>query len=118
SATLMVIDDNGCIDTYTQTVHVTGDLEMPNVFTPNGDGVNDFFSFKYDIFQSFDILIVNRWGNVIVEGKGVTGTKFWDGNTKNGSECTDGVYFYKFVGTLKDGTTKLEKDGFVTLVRH
>lgn len=115
--TLIVQDDNGCYDSYKQTVHVTGDFSMPNVFTPNGDGTNDYFSLKYDIFESYDFLVVNRWGNVIMEGKGMTGVDLWDGKTKNGSLCPEGVYFYKFYGTLKDGTTTFNKEGFITLVR-
>lgn len=115
---LVVQDDNGCYDSYMQTVHVSGEFTMPNVFTPNGDGINDYFSFAYDIFQSYDLIILNRWGNVIVEGKGMTGTQFWDGKTQNGSLCPEGVYFYKFSGTLKDGTTTFGKDGFITLVRQ
>lgn len=114
---LVIQDDNGCSDSYTQTIHVSGDFTMPNVFTPNGDGANDYFSFAYDIFQSYDLIILNRWGNVIVEGKGMTGTQFWDGTTQNGSLCSEGVYFYKFSGVLKDGTTTFSKDGFITLVR-
>lgn len=115
--TLIILDDNGCYDSYSQTVHVSGEFTMPNVFTPNGDGINDYFSFVYDIFKSYDLVILNRWGNVIVEGKGMTGTQFWDGKTQNGSLCAEGVYFYKISGILKDGITMFNKDGFVTLVR-
>lgn len=115
---LIIQDDNGCLDSYTQTVHVSGDFTMPNVFTPNGDGINDYFSLAYDIFQSYDMLILNRWGNVILEGKGMTGTQIWDGKTQKGLPCSDGVYFYKFTGILKDGTTIFNKDGFITLVGH
>jgi gliding motility-associated-like protein len=115
--TLVIQDNNGCSDSYKQTVHVTGDFTMPNVFTPNGDGANDYFSLAYDIFESYDFLVLNRWGNVIIEGKGMTGTNLWDGKTKGGSSSPEGVYFYKFYGTLKDGTTTFSKDGFITLVR-
>lgn len=116
TVTLTVEDPNGCFDTYTQVITVTGDFEMPNIITPNGDGTNEVFSFKKDIFKSFDILIVNRWGNVVHEGKNVTGTIFWDGKTQGGDPCSEGVYFYKLNGILKDNNP-IEKAGFLELVK-
>jgi gliding motility-associated-like protein len=113
---LTVQDPNGCFDTYTQIVNVTGDFQMPNIITPNGDGTNENFSFKFDIFKSFDILIVNRWGNVVHEGKNVTGKIFWDGKTQGGDPCSEGVYFYKLNGILKDNNP-IEKTGFLEVVR-
>ncbi|WP_343637487.1 PKD domain-containing protein [Fluviicola sp.] len=114
--TLTVEDPNGCFDTYTTVITVTGDFEMPNIITPNGDGTNEVFSFKKDIFKSFDILIVNRWGNVVHEAKNQTGTTFWDGKTQGGDPCSEGVYFYKLTGILKDNSP-IEKSGFVEVVR-
>lgn len=116
TVTLTVEDPNGCFDTYTTVITVTGDFEMPNIITPNGDGTNEVFSFKKDIFKSFDILIVNRWGNVVHEGKNITGTVFWDGRTQGGDPCSEGVYFYKLNGILKDNNP-IEKTGFVELVK-
>ena len=91
-------------------------LSIANIITPNGDGTNEVFSFKHDIFKSFDILIVNRWGNVVHEGKNVTGTIFWDGKTQGGDPCSEGVYFYKLNGILKDNNP-IEKTGFLELIR-
>ena len=102
--TLIVVNNYGCVDTLTMKAHVTKDFTMPNVFTPNGDGDNDYFTLKYGIFKSFDLVILNRWGNPIVDKKGLTGINLWDGRTRNGEMCTDGVYFYKINGTLLDGT--------------
>ena len=116
TVTLTVEYPNGCFDTYTTVITVTGDFEMPNIITPNGDGTNEVFSFKKDIFKSFDILIVNRWGNVVHEGKNVTGTIFWDGKTQGGDPCSEGVYFYKLNGILKDNNP-IEKAGFLELVK-
>lgn len=114
--TLTVEDPNGCFDTYSKVVTVTGDFQMPNIITPNGDGTNEFFSFKFDIFKSFDIVILNRWGNVVHEGKNVTGTIFWDGKTQGGEPCSEGVYFYKLNGILKDNNP-IQKSGFVELFK-
>jgi gliding motility-associated-like protein len=114
--TLVVKDANGCYDSYTSTITVVGDFEMPNIITPNGDGTNEYFSFKYDIFKSFDIVILNRWGNIVHDAKNQTTGYFWDGRTQNGEECSEGVYFYKLNGILKDNSD-IQKTGFVHLIR-
>lgn len=114
--TLTIQDANGCFDTYSTVIQVTGDFQMPNIITPNGDGNNEVFSFQYDIFKSFDILIANRWGNVIHEAKNVTGTVFWDGKTQSGDPCSEGVYFYKLNGILKDNNP-IEKTGFLEVIK-
>ncbi len=112
---LIVQDDKGCYDTHTETVVISGNFSLPNVFSPNNDGVNEFFTLSYDIFESYDIIILNRWGNVVSEKLNTNGTILWDGFNKGGNPCTEGVYFYKFVGYLQG--TSLPKEGFVTLVR-
>jgi gliding motility-associated-like protein len=112
---LGIVDGNGCVDTFSLNVHVSGDIELPNVFTPNNDGINDAFTLKYDYFETFDIIILNRWGNVISERLNATGQTLWDGLDMNGNACTEGVYFYKFNGKMKDGSM-IAKDGFVTKI--
>lgn len=115
--TLTIEDAQGCFDQYQLIIHIDGNFEMPNVITVNGDGTNDLFSFKYDIFESFDIVILNRWGDVVQNKSHQTGTVFWDGKNKGGDLCTDGVYFYKLSATLKDGTS-LKKEGFLQLFQN
>lgn len=109
---LTVEDNLGCFDQYSLVIYVHGDFNMPNVITPNGDGTNDVFSFHYAIFESFDITIVNRWGNVIQDKKNQTGTTFWDGTDQDGNKVADGVYFYTFYAVLLD-KTEVKKDGFL-----
>ena len=86
-------------------------LFIPNVFTPNGDGKNNYF----EIAETYDwgvyynkLSIFNRWGEKIYETEG--SQLKWDG-TSNGGKLTDGVHFYLFEGV---GFTK---SGSVTLVR-
>ncbi len=110
--TLTVEDALGCLDQYQVVIHVDGNFNIPNVITPNGDGVNDVFSFYLDIFKTFDITIMNRWGNVVEERTNQTGTEFWDGKNKGGEPVADGVYFYILDAVLLDGT-EVRKDGFV-----
>lgn len=113
--TLIVENDFGCVDTAIDKIHVTSNFTMPNVFTPNGDGDNDYFTLIDGIFKTFDIVILNRWGNVIIDKKAITGIKLWDGRTMRGEMCTDGVYFYKINGTLLDGSPG-EDHGFFHLI--
>ena len=113
---LIITDGNNCTDKYTSIIHITGDVETPNVFTPNGDGVNDNFEFPIDIFKSYDVLILDRWGSAVYSKKNVTGTLIWNGFNQNKEECTDGVYFFKINGLIKDGTP-FEKTGFLTKIK-
>ena len=113
---LTVTDKFGCTSSDTVLVKVNGDFETANVFTPNNDGINDIFEFDEDIFESYDVLVLNRWGNIVYDKKGVTGTYIWNGTHDDGNECTDGVYFFKVVGTIKD-LTPFEVSGYVTKVK-
>lgn len=67
------------------------EIEIPNIFTPNNDGVNDFFEVndKQKMFEK--MYIVNRWGEEIIE---LTEPFKWDGGSKSGSPVSEGVYYY------------------------
>lgn len=110
--TLSIVDQNGCKDEFTLTLNVEGTFTMPNVVTPNGDGVNDYFSFPYPIFTSYDILILNRWGSVVRKANNVNTLIFWDGKDEGEKPVNDGVYFYTIQGTLTDGSS-FAKDGYL-----
>lgn len=104
--------------TYTVTWPITTimcDFEVPNVFSPNGDSSNDNFSLVFsEGMEKFNIVIVNRWGNIIREFNEANFA--WNGTDEAGNEVPEGVYFYKAIGTLYGGT-ELIKQGFVHLVR-
>ncbi len=116
TVTLVVTDADGCKSKYSTNVLIKADFDMPNVFTPNGDGINDVVLIYSNILDKFDMVIINRWGNVIVDQKDQAGVVFWDGGTKGGEMCHDGVYFYKFQGKLKGSETVIKKEGFITLI--
>ena len=78
-------------------------FRIPNAFTPNGDGINDFFEIiGIGLYPGNTITIVNRWGNKVYEAKNYgidTNPVFWDGNANQGStflgnELPDGTYYY------------------------
>jgi gliding motility-associated-like protein len=114
-----IVDGNGCPTTHTaQIIFEDCSIEdyavfIPNVFTPNNDNVNDFFSIS--IMGGFlaEGFIVNRWGNIIKEFH-VDDLK-WDGRT-DGGFVPDGVYTYVFVVTSNAGLNT-KYNGFVTMIR-
>jgi gliding motility-associated-like protein len=86
------------------------ELKIPNVFTPNGDGVNETFEIRdLNIFLENEITIINRWGNSVYEKKNYENT--WDGNGLD-----EGTYFYVLKVKDKKGDWKTYK-GYVMLLR-
>lgn len=86
--TLVVTNTEGCLDTISRKVQVVKDIIIPNVFSPNGDGINDLFEIKYlGFFETPQLRIFNRWGNQI----------FMSENYKsdwNGEDFPNGTYYY------------------------
>jgi len=70
-------------------------FEMPNIFTPNEDGVNDFFTempgARY--VESLSYYIHNRWGALVYLEENAQNVQ-WDGTNTNGRLLSDGVYYY------------------------
>ena len=97
--------------------------EIPNVFTPNGDGINDTFNFSIVGASDVSFTIYNRWGlsltPALSEGEGVVTSQRvvrWDGHTTSGEACSEGVYFYTLNYKLANGDV-ITKKGFITLMR-
>jgi len=120
---LVVKNLNDCFDTLCKIIiPVSRLIKVPNVFTPNGDGIND--AFDIDILGElfYEIKIYNRWGNKVFEsnadGKGNDGIN-WNGKTDNdGSPNSAGVYFYtfKYKFDLKENAKTLH--GSITLINE
>ncbi len=110
TATLTVIDQNGCTNQMTVNITVVGDLVIPNVITPNADGANDFFILT-GLKPNTRVLIFNRWGDEVFNSSNYMNE--WNGRDKSGGFCTDGVYTY--LVTLPNGS---QKHGFVHVVRN
>jgi gliding motility-associated-like protein len=108
----------GCVDTAYKIVKVEmpSKLEVPDVFTPNGDGNNDVFFLRTASLNEINAIVFDRWGNKVYETKSNTGNIAWDGNNSKGNECAAGVYFYIINATGKDEQTYAQK-GNISLFR-
>ena len=92
-------------------------MNLPNVFSPNGDGVNDYFYPRQMLTRgltSFNMNIYNRWGQLVYQTNSIDG-RGWDGNFNNIPQPT-GVYVYIIDATFKDGQVE-HHQGNLTLLR-
>ena len=114
---LQATDPRGC-PTFGRTEiivdHCPYDVYMPNAFSPNNDGHNDWFSITYrsDI-QTYHLMIFNRWGKRVYDSRDPN--PGWDGTYK-GLSCPEGVYVYLLNFTGLDGNSH-QKRGTITLIR-
>jgi gliding motility-associated-like protein len=90
---------------------------VPNTFTPNNDGQNDFVDFSgYTLVEQI-VTIYDRWGLKVFESS-ESNTK-WDGKDLKGNDCTDGVYYYLFhyADFINTDYNSLDRKGFIQLIR-
>lgn len=109
---------NHCWDTLpSQFIRVVESLvDVPNVFTPNGDGINDVFKAKTHSVESFKGVILNRWGRQVFEW--TSPEEGWDGRI-HGKYATPGTYYYIITarGLEKYNPPRYVKKGALLLVR-
>ena len=107
-----------CLGSFTRVIKVMAPSEMvvPNIFTPNGDKVNDLFFLKATNLSNLEMSIYDRWGHLVYAINTDKGQMEWDGKNQAGAECSEGVYFYTLKATGKDGAS-YEKRGNITLTR-
>ncbi|MDF2434399.1 MAG: large repetitive protein, partial [Mucilaginibacter sp.] len=90
--TLQVTDALGCVSIDSTFIKVSPELMVPNTFTPNGDGINDFWKIRGLIaYQQATIDIFDRYGQKLFHSIGYSTP--WDG-TYNGKQLPVGVYYY------------------------
>ncbi|MCB0397293.1 MAG: gliding motility-associated C-terminal domain-containing protein [Flavobacteriales bacterium] len=113
---LYIINQYGCADSVPNTVCVKdiSSIYIPNAFTPNGDGDNDFFRVEQYNFCEVQMYIFDRWGNLIFETQSLKG---WDGTANNGAEVAQ-QDVYVWLVTAKDCFgNPWRRIGHVTLIR-
>lgn len=115
---LITTTDEGCRDTVFRILEVKDELNVyiPNTFTPNDDGVNDFFMVKGLGFKTegFTMEVFDRWGHLVYMSRDYT--KGWDGTVKGGRPV-EGVYIYRIRAVGANGEGRQEFTGHVTLIR-
>ena len=94
---LVVTNTENCTDTIVYDIYVSPEIQVPNVFTPNGDKINDTFEIQYIdvLYPGSSLRIYNRWGKKVYESDNYKND--WDGEKHKA-----GTYFYELV--LSDGT--------------
>jgi gliding motility-associated-like protein len=109
---------NGCTDMECKTITIYEpiSLENVNIFSPDGDDVNDEFTFSFyaKSIAEFECVIVNRWGVKVGEINDIEDG--WDGTDMNGDPCSDGTYFYTY-RARSDNNTVLTGQGIVQIIR-
>jgi gliding motility-associated-like protein len=120
--TVMVTDSNNCSDTASilvKTICNEGNYFLPNTFSPNGDGVNDYFYPRGSgLFNIQSMRVFNRWGQMVFERKNFAAnseTMGWDG-TFNGHPAPSDAYVY-IVEVICNNAQVVAIHGNVVLVR-
>ena len=114
--TLHAENIHGCITDYELgVVNVTqnNSIYIPNIFSPNGDGLNDEFFVVPLLITDLEIRIFDRWGKVIYHSQDMNFK--WDG-TVGGQPLPEGAYAYRINAVAFDGE-KVEKVGTISIVR-
>jgi gliding motility-associated-like protein len=102
--TLAVLDAAGCLNQASQEIQVLDYyLQIPNVFTPNGDQLNDTFFPKFRFVRNLQLQVMNLWGELIYRSQGQEDPG-WDGFV-SGQKAPEGVYVYTLRYQVPDGST-------------
>ena len=117
---LQVTDSNGCVtnDTIVIFVDRAASLYVPDIFSPNGDGENDYFYVQGKGIEILNMAIYDRWGDKVFENTGFTANdkyQGWDGTYK-GKPVNAAVFVYVITGTFIGGS-EIREQGNLTLVK-
>lgn len=114
---LTITDTFGCQQTALHKVNIFSScfIAVPNAFTPNNDGRNDFFHVLNAVkAEEFELLVYNRWGQLVF--KTTNWKEGWDGNV-NGQPQGSAVYVWMLRYTDRDTQRKVAQKGTVVLIR-
>jgi len=92
---------------------VDSELDVPNVFSPNGDGNNDYFEVTTNGITVYEFTVFTRSGSRVYHS--LSPRIFWDGKSVGGEELSEGVYYY--VIEEEGDSEPFEKAGFIHLFR-
>ena len=97
-----------------RNVDIAGEIFVANVFSPNGDGFNDFVFARGTALTEIELIIYDRWGQKVFETKDIT--VGWDGRSPKGDPLNTAVFVYVVKGRFKNGDEATQK-GNITLLR-
>jgi gliding motility-associated-like protein len=89
-------------------------MYIPSAFTPNGDGINDFFGVKAEGIKQFKMEIYNRWGELVFVSENML--ELWDGTFKGERISNTDVFVYQVRAIGKNNNPLPEEKGTVTLI--
>ena len=114
--TLTAWDEFGCSNSSTNLVNIYATLLFysPTIFSPNGDGDNDYFRVSVVGYNEFELIVFDRWGKRIFST--TNPEEGWDGKYSNGKEAPQDVYMYKAF-LSNDGTNDKIEKGRVSIVK-
>jgi len=88
-----VMDNNGCSEDTSFTIATMSTECIPNVFTPNGDNINDTWSLEDTfLYSDSEVRVYGRYGKLLFKSVGYSSP--WDGKNEKGNDVPDGAYFY------------------------
>ncbi len=91
------LNENDCEESGSVYLEVIEDIMAYNVFSPNGDGINDFFDIKNaDRFPGIVVEVYSRWGDMLFQTVGYDDSRRWDGTTR-GSDAPLGTYYFVII---------------------
>jgi gliding motility-associated-like protein len=113
---ILTASNANCSETATVTIVLDDatSIIIPNIFSPNGDLLNDEFIITCTGMKSLHCDIFNRWGQQVYTLSAINQT--WDGRLNNGNQATEGTYYYMLNATGIDGKTYTYQ-GPLTLVK-
>lgn len=106
-----MITNGICNPVYDDVLIRLFSIVVPEGFSPNGDGKNDYFEIKgIDGSIAYHLMVFNRWGNIVYESKQYQNN--WNGKDNQGKDLPDDTYFY-----MLNKDDKLLKSGYLILKR-
>ncbi len=113
---LLTATNGGCLDTDTAIVIIDAPvvINVPNVFSPNGDGINDDWFIQCTGIRDLHCDIFNRWGQLVYQL--LAPNDVWNGVMNNGNHASEGTYYYVLEATGFDGKS-YKSHGWLSLFK-
>jgi gliding motility-associated-like protein len=111
-----VQNENEQIVSVSNTIAVDKPLTLyaPNVFSPDGDGTNDYFAFKGQGVENYSLEVYNRWGQLVFQANDLN--EQWNGDYR-GTPAPLGTYVYQVKAKNVTGENIIVKKGSIVLIR-